>query len=79
MTNPPKDIYERITSLAATYAENLKQVKHRVIAEFFDIVNGKKLPSETRSDLSEHALSVQLMSLIYRSGIDRKELVTQYA
>lgn len=33
MTIPPKDIYERIASLASTYAENLKQVMDARIVE----------------------------------------------
>ena len=33
MTTPPKDIYERITSLAATYAENLRQVMDARVIE----------------------------------------------
>lgn len=33
MTNAPKDIYERIASLAATYAENLKQVMDARVIE----------------------------------------------
>lgn len=33
MTTPPKDIYEHITSLAATYAENLRQVMDARVIE----------------------------------------------
>jgi predicted dehydrogenase len=53
----------------------IEQVKHRVVQEFIEVMLGEREPSDTRSDLATHALSANLMSLIYRSGIKRKEVV----
>jgi predicted dehydrogenase len=56
----------------------IEQVKHRVVKEFVEVVLGEREPSNTQSDLATHALSANLMSLIYKSGIKRKEVVTDY-
>jgi hypothetical protein len=56
----------------------VEQVKHKVVKEFVEIVLGQREPTDTSSDLSSHNLSVSLMSLIYRSGIQRKEAVAHY-
>lgn len=56
----------------------VEQVKHRVVQEFIEIMQGEREPTDTESDLIGHALSTNLMSLIYRSGIKRKEMVVDY-
>ena len=57
----------------------IEQVKHRVVHEFIEVMMGERKPLDTQSDLSTHALSASLMSLIYQSGIKRKEVVADYA
>lgn len=55
-----------------------EQLKHHVVREFVEVMSGTRKPADTRSDLATHALSANLMSLIYKSGIQRKEVVTSY-
>jgi hypothetical protein len=56
----------------------IEQVKHTVVREFLEVMQGERKPADTQSDLSTHALSANLMSLIYKSGIKRKEVVARY-
>lgn len=56
----------------------IEQVKHRVVQEFVEVMLGERKPSDTQSDLTTHALSANLMSLIYKSGIKRKEIAADY-
>ena len=55
-----------------------EQLKRRVVQEFVEVISGTRKPIDTRSDLATHALSAHLMSLIYKSGIKRKEVVASY-
>jgi hypothetical protein len=57
----------------------IEQVKHRVVQEFVEVMIGEREPADTQSDLATHELSANLMSLIYKSGIKRKEVVADYA
>lgn len=54
-------------------------VKHNVVNEFIEIVLGTRQVKDTESDLSTHGLSATLMSLIYQSGNQRKEIFQEYA
>ena len=56
----------------------IEQVKHRVVQEFVEVMLGERKPADTQSDLSSHELSAKLMSLIYKSGIKRTEVVADY-
>ena len=56
----------------------VEQAKHSIVQEFIEIACGKRLPLDTKSDLSSHDLTVTLFSLIYRSGIERKEIAVAY-
>lgn len=56
----------------------IEQVKHRVVQEFIEVILGKREPADTQSDLTTHALSANLMSLIYKAGIKHKEVVASY-
>ena len=56
----------------------IEQVKHRVVQEFIEVMLGEREPTDSQSDLATHELSVNLMSLIYKSGIKRKEVVADY-
>lgn len=56
----------------------IEQVKHRVVQEFIEVMTGERKLSDTLSELASHALSANLMSLIYKSGIQRKEVVADY-
>jgi len=71
-----KDLAEKMNHDSSKLV--IEQVKHRVVREFVEIMSGEREPSDTQSDLSTHALSAELMSLIYKSGIKRKEVVTDY-
>jgi predicted dehydrogenase len=51
-----------------------EKVKQKVVHEFIEIVRGVRNVKDTESDLSTHQISTALMSLIYQSGISRKEL-----
>lgn len=55
-----------------------ENVKQRVVQEFFEVMRGEREPANSESDLLTHALSANLMSLIYKSGIRRKEEVLNY-
>lgn len=51
-----------------------EKAKQKVVHEFIDIVRGVRNVNDTESDLSTHQISTAIMSLIYQSGIRRKEL-----
>jgi predicted dehydrogenase len=53
----------------------LDQVKQRALEEFVRIARSEQALATTQSDLASHALGVRLMSLVYRSGIARREIV----
>jgi hypothetical protein len=52
----------------------VEQAKHDIVREFIEIACGRRAPLDTKSDLSSHSLTATLFSLIYRSGIERKEI-----
>lgn len=51
-----------------------EKAKQQAVHEFIEIVCGVRDPKDTESDLSTHHMSTTIMSLIYQSGINRKEL-----
>lgn len=70
---------EKITSVNLAEKYNYKynklfseQVKKRVVEEFLQIVAGTRDCNDTISDLSTHTLSVELMSMLYESGVKNK-------
>jgi len=51
----------------------MEWVKYQVVKEFADYLTGKKEKSAIRSQIEDHAVSVQIMSGIYQSHILRKD------
>ena len=41
-------------------------------------MKGKKKAQETKSNILDHKMSVELMSLIYKSGTSEKEIKEKY-
>lgn len=73
------EVIEKITSTDLSkkfgYRDNRlfsEQIKKRVVEEFLQILLGLKKHNDTVSDLSTHALSVELMSMLYESGVKKK-------
>lgn len=55
-----------------------EQIKKRVVEEFLQIITGVRECNNTNSDLSTHALSVELMSMLYESGIKKKVVLHKW-
>lgn len=51
-----------------------EQIKKRVTEEFLQILVGVRNHNDTVSDLSTHALSVKLMSMLYEAGVKKKAI-----
>lgn len=52
--------------------------RHEALKQFLEVIIGKRQPLETKSNILEHKMSVQLMSLIYKSGVSNQEIVESY-
>ena len=75
------EVIEKITSAnlanSLGYQDNKlfsEQIKQQVVEEFMQILLGIRKYNDTLSDLSTHGLSVELMSMLYESGIKNKIL-----
>lgn len=73
--------FEIITAKDIAIEYNLDRTKvmnelarHAAVKEFLEVVVGKRKGIETRANLLDHYLSVQLMSMIYASAIKKKEI-----
>ena len=52
--------------------------RHEAVRQFLEVIIGKKTANEAKSNLTEHDLSVQLMSMIYESGVSENEVVQKF-
>ena len=71
-----KDIAERY-SLDKTKVMN-ELARHEALKQFLEVIIGKKKAQETKSNILDHKMSVELMSLIYQSGTSEKEIKEKY-
>lgn len=49
--------------------------RHAAINEFIEVIIGKRKGNNTKANLADHALSVQLMSMIYEAGITKSNII----
>lgn len=71
-----KDIAERY-SLDKTKVMN-ELARHEALKQFLEVIIGKKKAQETKSNILDHKMSVELMSLIYKAGTSEKEIKEKY-
>ena len=71
-----KDIAESY-SLDKTKVMN-ELARHEALKQFLEVIIGKKKAQETKSNILDHKMSVELMSLIYKSGTSEKEIKEKY-
>lgn len=71
-----KDIAERY-SLDKTRIMN-ELARHEALKQFLEVIVGKRKAKETKSNILDHKMSVELMSLIYKSGTSEKEIKENY-
>lgn len=71
-----KDIAERYF-LDKTKVMN-ELARHEALKQFLEVIIGKKKAQETKSNILDHEMSVELMSLIYKSGTSEKEIKEKY-
>jgi len=69
--------------IAEKYSLNKEKVmnelaRHEAVRQFLEVIIGKKTANEAKSNLTEHDLSVQLMSMIYESGVSENEVVQKF-
>lgn len=68
-----KEIAEKY-SLDKTKVMN-ELARHEAVKEFLEVIIGKRKVEETKGNIIDHNLSVQLMSMIYESGISNSEVI----
>ena len=51
--------------------------RHEAVKEFLEVITEKRKANETKGNIVDHSLSVQLMSMIYESGISNLEVIQQ--
>lgn len=71
-----KDIAERY-SLDKTKVMN-ELARQEALKQFLEVVIGKRKPMETKSNILDHKMSVEIMSLIYKSGTSKIEVKEKY-
>ncbi len=71
-----KDIAERYF-LDKTRIMN-ELARHEALKQFLEVIVGKRKAKETKSNILDHKMSVELMSLIYKSGTSEKEIKEEY-
>lgn len=76
---------EKITStkLAEKYSYKSnklfsEQIKKQVVEEFLQIITGVRDCNDAVSDLSTHTLSVELMAMLYESGVKNKAVLHKW-
>lgn len=74
--------FEQITGkeIAEKYSLDKSKVmnelaRHEAVRQFLEVIIGKRDANNTKANIIEHCLSVQLMSMIYESGISNKEII----
>lgn len=68
-----KDIEEKYSMDKSKVMNEL--ARHEAVKQFFDVVVGNKKVSEIKSNITDHYLSVKLMSMMYISGKKNKEVI----
>ena len=43
--------------------------RHEALKQFLEVVIGKRKPTETKSNILDHKMSVEIMSLIYKIAV----------
>lgn len=71
-----KDIAEKY-SLDKTKVMN-ELARHEALKQFLEVIIGKRNAKETKSNILDHQMSVELMSLIYKSGTSEMEVKEKY-
>lgn len=71
-----KDIAEKY-SLDKTKVMN-ELARHEALKQFLEVIIGKRKPMETKSNIIDHKMSVEIMSLIYKSGTSGIEVKEKY-
>ena len=69
--------------IAEQYSLNKEKVmnelaRHEAVRQFLEVIIGKRSANQTKSNLVEHDLSVQLMSMIYESSVSKNEIVQSF-
>ena len=49
--------------------------RHAAVNEFIEVISGKRNGNNTKANLADHDLSVQLMSMIYEAGITKSNII----
>ena len=77
--------FEKITAeeVAKKYSLDKTKVmnelaRHEAVKQFLEVIIGKRKISETKANITDHKLSVQLMSMIYESGVSNIEIKSAY-
>lgn len=52
--------------------------RHEALKQFLEVIIGKREAKETKSNILDHKMSVELMSSIYKSGIYEREVKEKY-
>ena len=71
-----KDIAERYFLDKTRIVNEL--ARHEALKQFLEVIVGKRKAKETKSNILDHKMSVELMSLIYKSGTSEKEIKENY-
>lgn len=71
-----KEIAERY-SMDKTRVMN-ELARHEALKQFLEVIMGKREAKDTKSNILDHKMSVELMSLIYKSGTSEKEIKEKY-
>lgn len=49
--------------------------RHEAVKQFLEVICNKRKISDLKSNITDHYLTVQLMSMIYESGISKREII----
>jgi len=52
--------------------------RHEALKQFLEVIIGNRKGKDTKSNILDHKMSVELMSLIYESGINEREIKEKY-
>ena len=48
--------------------------RHEAVKQFLEVIIGRKKVDEVKGNITDHNMSVQIMSMIYESGISNREI-----
>lgn len=52
--------------------------RHEALKQFLEVIIGERKPMDTKSNILDHKMSVEIMSLIYKSGTSEIEVKEKY-